>query len=61
LVTYGVPFVGIFWGVLDNEPVTLKEIGCLGIILLGVYLVNRTDKSEKDPEISTAELAEKTI
>jgi drug/metabolite transporter (DMT)-like permease len=39
LVTYGVPFVGIFWGILDNEPVTEMEIGCLGIILLLVYIV----------------------
>jgi drug/metabolite transporter (DMT)-like permease len=61
LVTYGVPFVGIFWGVLDNEPITVMEIGCLGIILLGVYLVNRTDKSENHPEISAVGLAEKAI
>jgi len=61
LVTYGVPFVGIFWGILDNEPVTVIEIGCLGIILLGVYLVNRPEKKENDPKVSKMELANKTI
>ncbi|MFZ9695718.1 MAG: DMT family transporter [Chitinophagaceae bacterium] len=41
LVTYGIPFVALFWGVLDNESVTLLEVGCLLLILAGVYLANR--------------------
>lgn len=41
LVTYGIPFVAVFWGVLRNENITLVEIGCLLIILSGVYLANR--------------------
>lgn len=41
LVTYGIPFVAILWGVLDNEPITFREIGCLAIILSGVYLVQK--------------------
>jgi drug/metabolite transporter (DMT)-like permease len=61
LVTYGVPFIGIFWGIMDNEPVTVIEIGCLGIILLGVYLVNRPEKKQNDPEVSKMQLADKTI
>jgi drug/metabolite transporter (DMT)-like permease len=44
LVTYGIPFVALFWGILRNEPVTWIEIGCLCIILSGVYLANRTKK-----------------
>jgi drug/metabolite transporter (DMT)-like permease len=40
-VTYGIPFVAIFWGLLDHETITLMQVGCLGIILLGVYLANR--------------------
>lgn len=44
LVTYGIPFVAVLWGLIYNEPVTLKEIGCLLIILLGVYLANRNVK-----------------
>ncbi|RYY61230.1 MAG: DMT family transporter [Chitinophagaceae bacterium] len=44
LVTYGVPFVAIGWGYYFGEPITWIEIGCLGIILLGVYLANRQVK-----------------
>lgn len=40
-VTYGIPFVAIFWGLLDNESITFLQVGCLGIILLGVYLANQ--------------------
>jgi drug/metabolite transporter (DMT)-like permease len=45
LVTYGIPFVALFWGILRHEPVTWIEIGCLCIILSGVYLANRNKKS----------------
>jgi drug/metabolite transporter (DMT)-like permease len=41
LVTYGIPVVSIIWGVLDGENVTLIQVGCLGMILGGVYLANR--------------------
>jgi drug/metabolite transporter (DMT)-like permease len=41
LVTYGIPFVALFLGFLDSETIDLTEIGCLGIILSGVYLANR--------------------
>jgi drug/metabolite transporter (DMT)-like permease len=40
-VTYGIPFVAIFWGLLDHETITFMQVGCLGIILAGVYLANR--------------------
>ena len=40
LVTYGIPFVALFWGFLDHEAITLLEIGCLVLILAGVYLAN---------------------
>ncbi len=40
-VTYGIPFVAIIWGVFYGETITIMQIGCLGIILLGVYLANR--------------------
>jgi len=54
LVTYGVPFIGILWGILDGETITIKQVGCLGIILLGVYLANLPDKRESktDPLLS---------
>lgn len=44
LVTYGIPFIALFWGFLDGESITVTEILCLGIILLGVYIANRPDR-----------------
>ena len=41
MVTYGIPFVAIFWGWLAGESVTLLQIGCLLIILAGVYISRR--------------------
>lgn len=41
MVTYGIPFVAVFWGLLDGEKITLLQVGCLGVILCGVYLVNK--------------------
>lgn len=50
LVTYGIPFVALFWGFMDGESITWLEVICLGIILLGVYLANRPDKNETRPD-----------
>lgn len=41
LVTYGIPVVSILWGLIDGEQVTLLQVGCLGVILSGVYIANR--------------------
>lgn len=41
LVTYGIPFISIFWGLLDGEIVTVIQIACLMVILAGVYLARR--------------------
>lgn len=41
LVTYGIPFVALFWGFLDGEKITLITIISLFIILAGVFLANR--------------------
>lgn len=41
LVTYGIPFIAVLWGLVFGEIVTAAEVGCLLIILAGVYLVNR--------------------
>lgn len=51
LVTYGIPFIALFWGFLDGESITLVEIISLGIILLGVYLANRPEKKIDNLEI----------
>ena len=41
LVTYGIPVIAVILGLFYGEIITLAEIGCLTIILGGVYLVNR--------------------
>jgi drug/metabolite transporter (DMT)-like permease len=41
MVTYGIPFVAIGWGLLANETIGQLEIVGLLIILSGVYLANR--------------------
>ena len=41
LVTYIIPIVAIFWGLLAGETMGPVQIGCLGIILVGVFLANR--------------------
>lgn len=49
LVTYGIPFIALFWGFIDGEKITWIEFICLGIILLGVYLANRPEKGIVKP------------
>lgn len=41
LVTYGIPFIALSWGFVFGENITVLQIGCLAIILCGVYLANR--------------------
>lgn len=41
LVTYGIPIVAIFWGLIAKEEVTMIQVACLGLILGGVYVANR--------------------
>jgi drug/metabolite transporter (DMT)-like permease len=41
MVTYGIPIVANFWGLIYGEEVGLKQFGCLVLILTGVYLANR--------------------
>ncbi|RYY98962.1 MAG: DMT family transporter [Chitinophagaceae bacterium] len=42
LVTYAIPVVAIGWGLLAGEHISLFQMGCLGIILGGVYLGNKS-------------------
>lgn len=49
LVTYGIPFIALFWGFIDGEKITWIEFICLGIILIGVYLANRPDREIAKP------------
>ena len=46
-VTYLIPIVGIFWGLLDGERFTLIHLLGAGVILAGVYLVNANRKQKK--------------
>ncbi len=41
MVTYGLPVVAIGWGLLAGEDVNALQVVCLGVIMSGVYLVNR--------------------
>ncbi len=41
LVTYGIPVIAVVLGLFYGETITLAEIGCLAVILGGVYVVNR--------------------
>jgi len=49
LVTYGIPFIAILWGVYYGEKVTGMQVIALGIILLGVYLANRPETKKATP------------
>ncbi|MBL4724243.1 MAG: EamA family transporter [Lutibacter sp.] len=40
-VTYLIPIVAIFWGILDGEKITLLQFIAGFVILFGVYLVNK--------------------
>jgi len=40
-VTYLIPIVAVFWGILDNESLTLIQLTGGFLILFGVYLTNR--------------------
>ena len=40
-VTYLIPIVALFWGLLDGEQFGLSQIGAAGLIIFGVFLANR--------------------
>jgi len=44
-VTYLIPLVGIFWGILDGERFTLRQGLSTLLILAGVYLMNKKRRS----------------
>jgi len=41
MVTYGIPFVAIGWGIYFGEKFGWLQVGCLLVILLGVYCANK--------------------
>ena len=56
LVTYGIPIVAVAWGIGYGESLTPLQVVCLGVILFGVYIVNRGNLNflsflkQKDPQ-----------
>jgi len=50
LVTYGIPFIALLWGLWDHEKITWLKIICLGIILMGVYIANKPEKQKATPD-----------
>jgi drug/metabolite transporter (DMT)-like permease len=41
MVTYAMPVVAIGWGLLAGEQISLLQVLCMGVILAGVYIVNK--------------------
>ncbi len=41
MVTYGIPVIANFWGLIYGEEVGWKQFACLLLILTGVYIANR--------------------
>lgn len=46
-VTYLIPVVALFWGLLDGEEFSLLQLAAGGIILVGVYLSNKKKRLKK--------------
>ena len=47
MVTYGIPFVAIGWGLYYGETVGWKQVGSLCVILTGVWIANTVFQSKK--------------
>ncbi len=45
-VTYLIPVIAIMWGFIDGEVITFAHLMWMGIILLGVFLVNKSDRAK---------------
>jgi drug/metabolite transporter (DMT)-like permease len=41
MVTYGIPFIALWWGWLAGEQIGAVQLSGLGIILIGVFLTNK--------------------
>ncbi len=46
-VTYIIPVFAIFWGLLDGESVETLQFICIGVILMGIYIVNKDNQLER--------------
>lgn len=43
-VTYLIPIFAIFWGVVDGETINFLQIIAIGVILIGIYFINKKKK-----------------
>jgi drug/metabolite transporter (DMT)-like permease len=46
MVTYAIPIVANIWGVIYGEHIGWKQIFCMGLLLAGVYVANRSSGKE---------------
>ncbi|MVT06799.1 EamA family transporter [Chitinophaga sp. ysch24] len=44
MVTYALPVVAIGWGLVAGEQISFLQVICLGVILIGVYMVNKAKR-----------------
>ena len=51
MVTYAIPVVAMFWGLYDGEYINVAQLAALGIVLIGVYIVNKKPASIKTKDI----------
>ncbi len=51
MVTYGVPFIALGWGLIAGDSMTLLQVLGLVVILSGVYLTNRNGTAQKKDEL----------
>jgi drug/metabolite transporter (DMT)-like permease len=45
MVTYGIPVIAVAWGLYFGESISLLQVASLLIILAGVYIVNKPQRS----------------
>ncbi len=57
-VTYLIPIVAMGWGIFDNEAVSILHFAWIGLILLGVYLVNKELPASQLQPVSSEEAQE---
>jgi drug/metabolite transporter (DMT)-like permease len=41
MVTYGIPFIALFWGILAGESINAWQIAGLAVILAGVFMTSK--------------------
>jgi drug/metabolite transporter (DMT)-like permease len=47
MVTYGIPFIALFWGLLAGETINGWQVMGLAVILCGVFITRSEVRSKK--------------